>query len=97
MRVEAIVPWYADYLNYLACKVLPPDLSSQQKEKLLYDVRSYLWDDPLLFKRGVDQVIRMCVPNEEVLNILFIWRTLRGNKDCYQGFTVWCLLAYSIS
>ena len=29
MRVESIVPWFADYVNYLSCKVLPPDLSSQ--------------------------------------------------------------------
>ena len=70
MRVEATVPWYADYENYLACEVLPPDLSSQQKKKFLFDVRSYLWDDPLLFKRGADQVIRRCMPDEEVPNIL---------------------------
>ena len=64
MKVESIVPWFADYVNYLACKVLPPDWSSQQKKK------SYLWDDPLLFKRGADQVIRRCVPDEEIPNIL---------------------------
>ena len=29
MRVETIVPWFADYVNYLACKLLSPDLSSQ--------------------------------------------------------------------
>ena len=27
MRIEASVPWYADYVNYLACGVLPLDLS----------------------------------------------------------------------
>ena len=26
--------------------------------------------DPLIFKRGADQVIRRCVPDEEVRNIL---------------------------
>ena len=31
MRVDSIVPWFADYVNYLACKVLPPELSPQQK------------------------------------------------------------------
>ena len=50
--------------------MLPPDLSSQQKKKFLYDVRTYLWDDPLLFKRGANQVIRRCVPDEKVPNIL---------------------------
>ena len=54
MRVESIVPWFMDYVNYLACEVLPPDLPSQQKKKFLHDMKSYLWDDPLLFKRGAD-------------------------------------------
>ena len=54
MRVESILPWLADYMNYLACKVLPLELSPQQKRKFLHDVKSYLWDDPLLFKRGTD-------------------------------------------
>ena len=70
MRVESIVPWFADYVNYLACKVLPPDLPSQQKKKFLNDVKSYLWDDPLIFKREADQVRRSCVPDEEIPNIL---------------------------
>ena len=30
IRIEASVPWYADYVNYLACGVLPPDLSYHQ-------------------------------------------------------------------
>ena len=54
MRIEASVPWYADYVNYLACGVFPPDLSYQQKKKFLHDVNLYLWDDPLLFKRCSD-------------------------------------------
>ena len=27
--VEVNLPWFADIVNFLACKVLPPDLSSQ--------------------------------------------------------------------
>ena len=70
MRVDSIVPWFADYVNYLACKVLPLELSPQQKKKFLHDVKRYLWDDPLLFKRGANQVIGRCVPDEEIPNIL---------------------------
>ena len=29
---EAHLPWYADFVNYLACNVLPPELSHQQKK-----------------------------------------------------------------
>ena len=64
------VPWFADIVNYLACQVLPPDLTYQQRKKFLHDVRLYLWDEPFLFKRCVDQVIRRCVPEDEMDNIL---------------------------
>ena len=49
MMVDTSLPWYADIVNFLACKVLPRDLSSQQRKKFLHDARFYQWDDPLLF------------------------------------------------
>ena len=65
------LPWYADYVNYLVCRILPPDFSFQQKKKFLSEVRHYLWDDPVLFKQCADQVIRRCVPEEEKEDIMF--------------------------
>ena len=55
------LPWYADIVNYLACRIRPPDFSYQQKRKLRTDTRVYIWDDPLLFRKGVDQIIRRCM------------------------------------
>ena len=46
------------------------DLTPYQKKKFLHDVRCYLWDDPILFKRCSDQVIRRCIPEEEIHDIL---------------------------
>ena len=63
---EIKLPWYADIVNNLACKVLPPDLTYHQRKKFLHDVKYYLWDEPLLFKRCLDQIIRRCVPEEEM-------------------------------
>ena len=71
LAMEAHLPSYADFVNYLACNVLPLGLSSQQKKKFLYDIKLYQWDDPLLFKRCPDQVMSRCVPQEEQLEILF--------------------------
>jgi hypothetical protein len=63
-------PWYADIANYLVCKVLPPNLTYQQRKKLLHDVRKYYWDEPYLFKHCSDGIIRRCIPKEEVQNVI---------------------------
>ena len=47
---------YADYANYIVAKYLPP--------------RHYFWDDPHLYKEGVDGIIRRCVPKHEQGQIL---------------------------
>ena len=70
LAMEAQLPWYADFVNYLACNVLPLRVSSQRKKKLFHDVKLYQRDNPLLFKRCLDQVMRRCVPHEEQLEIL---------------------------
>ena len=64
------LPWYADIVNYLACGVVPSEFSYQQKRKLRTDSRYYIWDDPLLFKRGADMIIRRCVPESEQCKIM---------------------------
>ena len=64
------LPWYADIVNYLACGVVPSEFSYQQKRKLRTDSRYYIWDDPLLYKRGADMIIRRCVPESEQCKIM---------------------------
>ena len=69
-KVSFQLPWYADIVNYLACGVVPLEFSYQQKRKLRTDSRYYIWDDPLLFKRGADMIIRRCVPKNEQSKIM---------------------------
>ena len=45
------VPWYVDIVNYLACGIMSPEFSYQQKRKLRTYSGFYIWDDPLLFRR----------------------------------------------
>ena len=58
-------PWYADIVNYLACGVMPFELSYKQRRKSRSDCRLYIWDDPLLYRREADMIIRRCVPKTE--------------------------------
>ena len=69
-QVTVQVPWYADVVNYLACGIVPPEFTFQQKKKLRTYARFYIWDDPLLFRRGAYQIIRRCVPKTEQAEIL---------------------------
>ncbi|PIN12235.1 DNA-directed DNA polymerase [Handroanthus impetiginosus] len=43
---------------------------AQQKKKFLFDTRRYFWDDPFLFKQGPDNILRRCVPEIEMNDIL---------------------------
>ena len=62
-------PWYDNIVNFLACGIMPPEFSYQQRKKLRTDNRYYIWDDQLLFRRA-DLIIRRCVPEGEQSKIL---------------------------
>ena len=55
-------PWFADYANFIVGKVIPPHFTHQQRKKFFYDLRHYFWDDPFIYKKSVDGIIRHCVP-----------------------------------
>jgi hypothetical protein len=63
--IKTASPWFADYANYIVGKVIPPHYTYQQKQKFFYDLRHYFWDDPFLYKKCVDGIIRRCVPEYE--------------------------------
>ncbi|XP_022895350.1 uncharacterized protein LOC111409540 [Olea europaea var. sylvestris] len=63
-------PCYTDYVYYLARSIIPPDYSSHQKKKFFSDLKHYFWDDPILYRRGPDQIIRRCVPEVEQHQVL---------------------------
>jgi len=64
-------PWFADMANYKATEFIPEDFTWQQRKKFLHDVNHYVWDEPYLFKIGVDNLLRRCVDNEEAKKILW--------------------------
>ncbi|GKF01697.1 hypothetical protein Tco_0028620, partial [Tanacetum coccineum] len=63
-------PWYADYANYLASRVLPFLSTHQEKQNFFSDLRHYFWDEPFLFKHCADRIIQRCVVEDEAAQIL---------------------------
>ncbi|XP_076890051.1 uncharacterized protein LOC143541013 [Bidens hawaiensis] len=70
LLVVSTAPWYAHYVNYLATGAIPEFLSKKRRQQFTAQVKQYIWDEPDLFKIGADQVMRRCVPENEVQEIL---------------------------
>ena len=70
------VPWFADYVNYLVAKVIPPEFNYQKKKRFFAHLKHYYWEEPVLYRHCVDQVIRRCVPEDEMYSILNHCHTL---------------------
>ena len=70
------IPWFADYVNYLVAKVVPPEFNYQQKKRFFAHLKHYYWEEPILYRQCADQVIRRCVPEDEMNSILNHCHTL---------------------
>ncbi|XP_071905637.1 uncharacterized protein [Coffea arabica] len=55
------VPWYVDLVNYIVTGNLPAGWSKTKRDKLKNDAKYFIWDDPYLWKRCTDQVMRRCL------------------------------------
>nr|XP_027090526.1 uncharacterized protein LOC113711567 [Coffea arabica] len=55
------LPWYADLVNYLVTGNFPAGWPKSKRDKLKSDTKYFIWDDPYLWKRCADQVMRRCV------------------------------------
>ena len=63
---------------------MPQEFTCQQKKKLRYEARFYIWDDPLLFKKGADQIVRRCVLETKQAEILD-----KCHSTQYEGHFAW--------
>ena len=70
------VPWFSDYVNYLVAKVIPPEFNFQKKKRFFAHLKHYYWEEPILYRHCADKVIRRCVPEDEMHNILTHCHTL---------------------
>nr|XP_009802268.1 PREDICTED: uncharacterized protein LOC104247843 [Nicotiana sylvestris] len=76
-------PWYVDYVNFIASGVTPPELTPDNRRRFLHDVRLNMWDEPFLYRLCEDQLMRRCVPEEEMSAILHSCHasSYRGHHD----------------
>ena len=63
-------PWFADIANFISTGKFPEELNNQQRKKLIYDSKHYMWDEPYLWKLCKDGLIRRCVNKEEMGSIM---------------------------
>ncbi|XP_010445696.2 PREDICTED: uncharacterized protein LOC104728416 [Camelina sativa] len=72
MSLEENGPWYADFVNYLACGIEPPNLVGYDRKKFFRDINNYYWDAPYLYTLCKDKIYRRCVSKEEIEGLVEI-------------------------
>ncbi|GJY73288.1 reverse transcriptase domain-containing protein [Tanacetum coccineum] len=63
-------PWYADYVNYLVGKIVPPNWTPEKRRRFFSQEKNYFWDEPYTFKLCLDNIMRWCVAGNEIFEIL---------------------------
>ena len=63
-------PWFTDMENYLATRKLPAHLSPHEKRRIITQSDNYSWVGHDLFHSGPDLIIRRCVREYEIEEIL---------------------------
>jgi hypothetical protein len=69
-------PCFVDMENYLATRKLPSHLSPHEKQKIITQSANYSWVGHERFRTGPDLIIRICVQEDEVIEIL---------RSCHDG------------
>ncbi|GKC40972.1 reverse transcriptase domain-containing protein [Tanacetum coccineum] len=63
-------PWYADYVNYIVEKIVPPNWTPEKRRRFFSQVKNYFGDEPYAFKLCPDNIMRRCVAGDEIHEIL---------------------------
>ncbi|KAJ0454905.1 putative nucleotidyltransferase, Ribonuclease H [Helianthus annuus] len=68
--VVSKLPWFSNVANFLATGRTPDSWSTRQVKHLKSQAKQFIWDEPDLYKVGADQIIRRCIPDEEIQEVL---------------------------
>ena len=70
LKLQDDEPWFTNIINFLLGCILSNDISKTRRNRIKNDDKYYIWDESYLWKIGSDQVIKRCVPNDEIHFIL---------------------------
>ncbi|XP_074301383.1 uncharacterized protein LOC141632768 [Silene latifolia] len=68
--IRSVEQWYANLVNFLCSSKFPQGFFKSKKDKLRSDAKYYMWEEPYLWKHFSDQIIRRCIPENEMTSIL---------------------------
>jgi len=68
--ISVSTPWYVDLANYLSTRKVPPSFSSKEKKRLIKQSTRYSWITGDLFYTGYDMIIRRCIREDEIIDVL---------------------------
>ncbi|GJV32861.1 putative nucleotidyltransferase, ribonuclease H [Tanacetum coccineum] len=85
-------PWYADYVNYIVGKVVPPEWTPEKKRRFFSQVKNYFWAEPYAIRLCPENVMRRCVAGSEILKILAHYHS--GPTGRHHSASVTCRKVY---
>ncbi|XP_057747304.1 uncharacterized protein LOC130966509 [Arachis stenosperma] len=71
LMMVQVAPWFADIANFKAIGELPTNINKHMRRKLIKDAKHYIWDDPYLFRKCADGILRRCACHEEGQEVLW--------------------------
>ena len=71
--ISVLSPWFSDIANYLVSAQFPPNLSSKEKRMIIGKSAPFTWIRYNLFKLGSYQILRICVMEKELFDILLAY------------------------
>ncbi|GKE59032.1 reverse transcriptase domain-containing protein, partial [Tanacetum coccineum] len=75
-------PWYADYVNYIVGKIVPPNWTPEKRRRFFSQVKNYFWDEPYAFKLCLDNVMSASITGWKVYESRFSWPSIfKDAKD----------------
>ena len=68
--ISIVNPWCVDLANYLSTGRTPPHFTPKETKRIIKQSAWYSWVNGDLFYTGYDMIIRRCVRNDEIIDIL---------------------------